>query len=92
VGRRIANALVKERLAACVNLIPIAQSIYRWKGKVESAKELLMVIKIRAKDYRRVQTRLKALHPYELPEIISINIADGYAPYLAWIGNPDKPS
>jgi len=89
VGKRIAATLVRERLAACVNLIPVAQSIYRWRGKVESAKEVLLLIKIRAADYRRVQSRIKALHPYELPEIISVGIAEGYAPYLAWIDNPD---
>lgn len=91
-AKRIATTLVKERHAACVNLMPIAESIFRWKGKIESAKEVLLVIKIRAADYKRVETRLKTLHPYELPEIISIEIADGYAPYLAWLENPDKPS
>jgi periplasmic divalent cation tolerance protein len=90
VGRRIATALVHERLAACVNLVPVAQSIYRWQGKVESAKEVLLMIKIRATDYRRVEARIKALHPYELPEIISVGIDAGYAPYLSWIDHPDK--
>lgn len=90
VARRIATTLVRERLAACVNLIPVAQSIYRWKGKIESAREVLLLIKIRAANYKRVEARIKALHPYELPEIVSVGIADGYARYLAWIDNPDK--
>lgn len=90
VGRHIATALVSERLAACVNLIPVARSIYRWRGKVESAKEVLLVMKIRAADYRRVEARIKVLHPYELPEIVSVGIASGYARYLAWLENPDR--
>jgi periplasmic divalent cation tolerance protein len=89
-GKRIAVALVRERLAACVNVIPAVQSIYCWKGKIESAKEVLLIIKARASDYKRVESRIKALHPYELPEIVSVRVAGGYAPYLAWIDNPDK--
>ena len=91
-GNAIARALVHERLAACVNLIPVAQSIYRWKGKVESAKEILLVIKARAADYKRIESRLQTLHPYTLPEVIAINIARGSASYLAWIADPDKVS
>jgi len=90
VARSIATLLVRERLAACANVMPMAQSIYRWQGKVESAREVLLLIKVRAADYKRVERRIKALHPYELPEIISVGIADGYARYLAWLGNPDK--
>ena len=90
VAKRIATALVTERLAACVNIVPIAQSIYRWRGKVASAREVLMLIKARQRDYRRIETRLRALHPYQLPEIIGVDIKDGYAPYLAWINNPDQ--
>ena len=90
VAKRIASAVVRERLAACVNILPVLQSVYRWRGKVESAKEVLMVIKARAGDYRRVEKRLRALHPNELPEIVSVRMANGYSRYLAWIENPDK--
>ncbi len=89
VARRLAAALVQERLAACVNIVPGLHSIYRWRGKVESAREVLLIIKARARDYARIEARLRALHPYELPEIVSVGIAAGYARYLAWIQNPD---
>jgi periplasmic divalent cation tolerance protein len=90
VARRLARALVAERLAACVNILPIAQSVYRWKGKIESARELLLVIKSRVQDYRALERRLRALHPYELPEVVAVPIAGGDGRYLAWIADPDK--
>ena len=89
-AKRIAKTLVAERLAACVNLVPAVESIYRWKGKIESATEILLVIKARAADYKRIDARLRSLHPYSLPEVIAIDIADGDTRYLAWISNPDK--
>jgi periplasmic divalent cation tolerance protein len=89
-GNAIARALVSERLAACVNLIPVARSVYRWKGKIESAKEVLLVIKARRTEYRRIEERVKRMHPYSLPEIIAVDVATGSARYLAWIINPDK--
>ncbi len=89
-ANRIARALVGERLAACVNIVPIAQSVYRWRGKVESAAEFLLVIKSLKRSYPRLETRLRTLHPYELPEVIAVPIAGGYRNYLAWITNPDN--
>lgn len=89
-AERIAHALVTERLAACVNILPIAKSIYLWKGQVESAAEQLLVIKSMARAYRSIQRRILELHPYELPEVIAVPIADGFADYLAWIHDPDK--
>jgi len=73
-----------------VNLVPLLQSVYRWRGRVESAKEVLLVVKARKRDYTRIEARLRALHPYELPEVISVDIASGYARYLTWLENPDK--
>jgi periplasmic divalent cation tolerance protein len=90
VARRIARRLVEERLAACVNILPIAQSVYRWRGKVENAREWLLVIKSRRAVYARLEARLREMHPYELPEIVAVPIARGLAAYLSWIDNPDK--
>lgn len=88
-ARRIARTLVEERLAACVNVLPPMHSVYRWKGKVEDATEQLLIIKIAAQRYAAVQDRLRALHPYELPEIIAVPLADGLPDYLAWLHNPE---
>jgi periplasmic divalent cation tolerance protein len=82
---RIAQALVGERLAACVNVVPGLVSVYRWKGKVEREDELLLLIKTRAEKVDELGARLRALHPYELPEMIVLPIAGGHAPYLDWI-------
>lgn len=86
----IARALVEGRLAACVNILPPMQSIYRWHGKVESAQEQLLLIKIRAADYAAVQTRICDMHPYELPEVIAVPLSNGLPGYLAWLENPDR--
>lgn len=88
-AERLARALVEERLAACVNVLPAMQSIYRWKGKIESAGEHLLIIKTRTADYGAVEERLRALHPYELPEVIAVPILAGLPAYLAWLDNPD---
>jgi periplasmic divalent cation tolerance protein len=82
---KIARALVEQRLAACVNLTAI-ESVYRWKGAVESAEEWLLVVKTTAAAAPRVQAAIKELHSYELPECIVLPIEGGSEPYLAWIG------
>jgi len=89
VAGRIARTLVDEGLAACVNILPAMQSVYRWKGNVDSAEEQLLVIKIASSRYPAVQDRIRALHPYELPEIIAVPIADGHPEYLAWLHQPE---
>jgi periplasmic divalent cation tolerance protein len=84
-AQKIAQALVERRLAACVNVIPQIESIYRWQGKVESAQEWLLLIKTTAERLSGVQEAIRELHSYELPECIAITIEDGSVPYLQWI-------
>ena len=84
-AERIARALVDERLAACVNVVAPITSIYRWKGAVERAEEVLLVVKTRTALTARVATRIRELHSYELPEAIVLPIDGGAADYLAWI-------
>jgi periplasmic divalent cation tolerance protein len=84
-ARRIAEALVDRRLAACVNLVPRIQSVYRWQGKVEQAEECLLVIKTVKAREEEVRSAIQELHSYELPECISISIGSGSPEYLKWI-------
>jgi periplasmic divalent cation tolerance protein len=84
-AERIAAALVDERLAACVNVVPGLASTYRWKNAVQRDEELLLLIKTRAEHVEDLGARLRALHPYEVPELIVLPIAGGHGPYLDWI-------
>jgi periplasmic divalent cation tolerance protein len=84
-AQKIAHALVERRLAACVNIIPQIQSIYRWQEKVEEAEEWLLVIKTTEDAFGRVRDAIKELHSYELPECICVGIEDGSTEYLQWI-------
>jgi periplasmic divalent cation tolerance protein len=85
-AQRIARAVVNARLAACVNILPGAvQSIYRWKGKVESARERLLLIKTSRKRLAKLQAAVERLHSYDVPEFIAIPIAAGSAAYLSWV-------
>lgn len=83
-AERIATALVGERLAACVQILP-ATSLYRWRGKVERAEEHVLHIKTRAALAPAVEQRLQALHSHELPEILILPVTGGSAGYLAWV-------
>jgi len=85
-ARKIARALVEHRLAACVSILasPV-QSVYRWKGSVESAKEFLLLIKTTKARFPRLKTEVKRLHSYDVPEIIALPIAFGASNYLAWV-------
>jgi periplasmic divalent cation tolerance protein len=82
---QIGGALVEERLAACVNILPGMQSIYRWKGEVEQADEVLLLIKSTSQRFGALCDRVKELHPYETPEIVALPVADGLGNYLGWI-------
>ena len=89
-GERIAKALVEEKLAACVNLLPGVSSIYRWQGKVEKAEECLLIIKTGVSRFEPLKQRIKALHPYKLPEIIALPIIHGSREYLNWLTESTK--
>lgn len=82
---RLAHALLDAGCAACVNLLPGVRSIYRWKGAVEEAREVQLLIKTRVARYADVERVLRAHHPYEVPEIVALPIDAGGADYLAWI-------
>jgi periplasmic divalent cation tolerance protein len=85
-ARRIGSALVRKKLAACVNIVlgPV-QSIYRWKGKVENAREVLMVVKTTAKRLPDLESEVKRLHSYDVPEFVVVPITAGSREYLGWI-------
>jgi len=85
-GERIAEALVGEQLAACVNIIGPIRSIYTWKGELQRDEERLLVIKTRAALFDDVERRVRALHSYETPEVIALPIGAGSQPYLEWLG------
>jgi periplasmic divalent cation tolerance protein len=87
---KIAQHLVEQRLAACVNVIPEIKSVYRWQEKVESAQESLLVVKTTAEKFAQVRDAIRGLHSYELPECIAISIEDGSAEYLGWIKDSTK--
>src|SRR4051812_43746398 len=85
VAERLARALIDERLAACVNILPGVRSLYRWQGKVCDDAEVLCLVKTRAALFERVKARIIELHPYEIPEVLAFAVADGSAAYLAWL-------
>ena len=86
-ARRIATALVEQRLAACVNLVPRLHSVYRWHDAVEHADEVLLLVKTTRAALPALQARLQALHPYELPELLAVECAGGLPAYLGWIAD-----
>ena len=81
----IANELVEARLAACVNVLPPIQSIYRWQDKVENAQEILLLVKTSTARFAAVRDRILSLHSYDTPEIIAVPIAAGSDKYLTWL-------
>jgi periplasmic divalent cation tolerance protein len=82
---KLANELVARKLAACVNVLSECTSVYRWKGAIETAREVPVLIKTRAARYTEVEDAIRGLHPYELPEIIAVPVARGGDDYLQWV-------
>src|SRR5579862_1566427 len=91
-ARKIARHLIEHRLAACVNIVPRIESIYRWKEKVESSDEYLLLIKTSADRFPQVRDAIRELHSYELPECVAIGVEDGTPEYLHWLIFPGRKS
>ncbi len=85
MAERIAGELVAAKLAACANILPAVKSIYRWQGEVEKAAETLVLFKTTTARFPDLQAKLRAAHPYEVPEIIALPIAGGLPEYLRWV-------
>jgi periplasmic divalent cation tolerance protein len=90
-ARKLAEGLVGAGLAACVNVMSECMSIYRWKGAVETASEVPVLIKTRAALYPDVEAFIRAHHPYDLPEVIALPLNAGLASYLAWVSEETRP-
>jgi periplasmic divalent cation tolerance protein len=84
-AEKLAEALVGEELAACVNLLDGVRSIYRWKGAIERDDEILCLCKTTREGFEKLRARVVELHPYEVPEVIALPVEVGHAPYLAWL-------
>jgi len=85
VAARIARALVEEELAACANLVSNVRSIYRWQGRLEDESEVMLILKTRADRVDALAERLRALHPYEVPELLVLPVESGLPAYLDWV-------
>jgi periplasmic divalent cation tolerance protein len=87
----LAEALVRERLAACVSALPGVRSVYRWEGRLEQADETLLVAKTSQDRYDALEAAVRRLHPYELPEIVAVHVARGLPAYLRWVEDSTTP-
>ena len=85
IARKIAHELVENAIVACANIVPSVESIYLWKEKVETSAEVLTIFKMTAAGYSEFESRLRKLHPYDVPEIVRLNIAGGNPDYLRWV-------
>ena len=90
-ARRIARELVTEKFAACANVIPKIESIYRWQGKIEQGDETLVLFKTTAARFAVFQEKLKSLHPYDVPEIVSCPVDEALPEYLRWVIDSSTP-
>ena len=82
---RIARTVVLERLAACANILGPIQSIYRWNGALQQDREVVLLLKTRRTRVKKLAARIKALHSYEIPCVVALDLVDGYLPFLDWI-------
>lgn len=89
---RVARHLVEQRVAACVNILPGARSIYRWKNRIEDEAEWLLLIKSRRDLLPAVRAEIEKLHSYEVPEVVALQVIDGSANYLAWLDHELAPA
>lgn len=89
-ARNLARTLVEERLAACVNVLPGLQSVYRWEGEVAEESETLLLVKTTRDRYDAMETRLLELHPYDVPEIVALPIEKGLPAYMAWLADSTR--
>ena len=90
-ARLLADHLVGQRLAACVNILAPCRSVYRWQGKVEDTEEVPLLIKTSAARYPELEAAIRARHPYELPEIVAVPISHGLPDYLGWLAAETTP-
>ena len=86
-AQRISNQLVTEKFAACANMLPAIESVYRWKEKIETGSETLVFFKLSEDRQSAFQEKLRSLHPYEVPEIIFVPISHGLPEYLRWVAD-----
>jgi len=84
-ARQLAEMLVEQRLAACVQIIPELESVYRWQGKIERQAEVLLIAKTVSGKFAELETQVRAVHSYETPEIVAFPLTDGSRPYLEWL-------
>lgn len=90
-ARRLARSLVEARVAACVNLLPPCESVYRWNGNLEIGQEHPMLIKTSRECYAALEAAIRGSHPYELPEIIAVPVTMGFSGYLDWVASETSP-
>ena len=91
VGERLGATLVEERLATCANVFPQVRSVYRWEGKVERIAEVLVILKTVESRVKALRERAVDLHPYQVPELLVLEVSDGHDPYLEWVRSESQP-
>lgn len=91
-GERIARTLIDQHLAACVNIVPKLTSVYRWEGRIETASEVLLLIKTSAILVDRAEAALRSAHPYQVPEALVFSPESGHADYIAWLLESVRPA